>query len=507
LELVDRSELLARASLGAALVAVVLSACGRGDVSVAESSDRGSTAAAVTDLLVMRVPNAGGIIRIHSYLQPDSALWISVTKAPAVARFLGFDDENGAFAYVDSKGGLVRLELRSNRITAYRTPALRGIVSSDGSIVYGIAGDGVVHRLTPTGTWTYKNPRGVRELFPQPDGSLLISSDEGDSTHIWRLRPPESRLLDTTVIPRATRSVRTLVGDRLYFATSEGLIPVRSRDLMPIEPMELERKPRAIAPTPSGDRLYVLTDSSDALLVVDRYQERVERTIELPGVSLDLRMDPLGRYVLARSATDDSAWVIAVGTDQVVSSVATGWRTDLPLVAPDGRVVTLHGKDVVLIEPETRRIVRRIAGGASDFWYLFSWSGFRPRAAGLDVPVTFEGDSGGVDSTNIIRAEPGLDTGDFVPIAAETPKTPPPGDTAPHRSLYTVSFATMLQPETAAALAATIKVGGATARVVAANREGATIYRVVLGPYSSREQADQAGREAKKPFWVFEGNP
>lgn len=506
MELVDRSELLARASLGAALVAVVLSACGRGDVSVAESSDRGSAAAAVTDLLVMRAPNAGGIIRIHGYLRPDSILWTSATKAPAVARVLGFDDDHGAFAYVDSRGALVRFELRANRVTAYRTPALRGIVSSDGSIVYGIATDGTVHRLTPTGSWTYKNPRGVRELFPQPDGSLLISSDEGDSTHIWRLRPPENRLLDTTAIPRATRSVRTQVGDRLYFATSEGLIPVRSRDLMPIAPMELERKPRAIAPTPSGDRLYVLTDSSDALLVVDRYQERVERSIELPGVSLDLRMDPLGRYVLARSATEDSAWVIAVGTDRVVSTVATGWRADLPLVVPDGRLLTLQGKDVVIIEPETRRIVRRIPGGASDFWYLFSWSGFRPRAAGLDVPVTFEGDSGILDS-NIIRVEPGLDTGDFVPTAAETTATVPATDTAPHRSLYTVSFATMVQADAAAALAATIKVGGATARVVAANREGATIYRVVLGPYPSRELADRAGREAKKPFWVFEGNP
>lgn len=507
MELVDRSELLARASRGAALVALVFSACGRGDVSVAESSDRGSSAAAVTDVLVMRVPAAGGNIRIHGYAKPDSVLWTSTTRASAVARVLGFDDENGAFAYVDAKGGLVRVEIRSNRVTAFRTPPLKGIVSSDGSIVYGIAADGVVHRLTPTGSWTYKNPRGIRELFPQPDGALLISSDEGDSTHLWRLRPPENRLLDTTAIPRATRSVRTQVGDRLYFATSEGLIAVRSRDLMPIAPMELERKPRAIAPTPSGDRLYILTDSSDALLVVDRYQEKVERSIELPGVSLDLRMDPLGRYVLARSAADDSVWVIAVGTDRVVSTVASGWRADLPLVAPDGRLLTLHGKDVVIIEPETRRIVRRIPGGAADFWYLFSWSGFRPRAAGLDVPVTFEGGDSGVVDSNIIRIEPGLDSGDFAPTAADTATTVPAADTAPHRSLYTVSFATMLQPDAAATLASSIKVGGATARVVASNREGATIYRVVLGPYRSREIADRAGREAKKPFWVFEGNP
>ena len=505
MELVDRSELLARAGYGAALVALLVSACSRGDVSVAESSGVATTPAS-TDALVMRVPVAGGTMRIHGYARPDSILWSSLTKAPAVARILGFDDENAAFAYVDAKGGLVRVDVRGNRINAFRTPALKGIVSSDGSTVYGISSDGVVHRLTPTSSWTYKNPRGIKELFPQRDGSLLISSDEGDSTHLWRLRPPENRLIDTTAIPRATRSVRTEVGDRVYFATNEGLVAVRSRDLMPIAPLELDRRPRAIAPTPSGDRLYILTDSSDALLVVDRYKEEVERTIELPSVSLDLRMDPLGRYVLARSATHDSAWVIAVGTDRVVSTVATDWRTDLPVIASDGRILTIRGKDGVVIEPETRKIVKRVPGGAADFWYLFEWNGFRPRAAGLDVPVTFEGADSGVIDSNIIRAEPGLDSGDFAAAPVETPAVLP-ADTAPRPAQYTVSFATMLQAETAAALASTIKVGGATARVVAANREGATIYRVVLGPYATRELADRAGREAKKPFWVFEGNP
>jgi cell division protein FtsN len=50
-------------------------------------------------------------------------------------------------------------------------------------------------------------------------------------------------------------------------------------------------------------------------------------------------------------------------------------------------------------------------------------------------------------------------------------------------------------------------VGNENARVVTAVRDGSTIYRVVLGPYSTREEAERIGRESKQSFWVYEGGP
>jgi cell division protein FtsN len=38
-------------------------------------------------------------------------------------------------------------------------------------------------------------------------------------------------------------------------------------------------------------------------------------------------------------------------------------------------------------------------------------------------------------------------------------------------------------------------------------REGSTIYRVVLGPYATREQAERVGRESKQTYWIYEGGP
>ena len=45
------------------------------------------------------------------------------------------------------------------------------------------------------------------------------------------------------------------------------------------------------------------------------------------------------------------------------------------------------------------------------------------------------------------------------------------------------------------------------ARVVTAMRDGAAIYRVVLGPYATKEEAERVGRESKQSFWVYEGGP
>jgi septal ring-binding cell division protein DamX len=191
--------------------------------------------------------------------------------------------------------------------------------------------------------------------------------------------------------------------------------------------------------------------------------------------------------------------VIALGTNRVVGAVATAWRIDAPFVAPDGGIAVIQGADMNIVDGETLKPVSRVRGGSADYWYPFRWTGFRPRAAALDQPVEFEGVS---DST----------VQDSVPAADSTVRppasTPPAADSAPRRAAgWTVSFAALLAPEKARELAAQIRVGGETARVITAVRDGATIYRVVLGPYATREDAERVGRESRNSYWVYEGGP
>jgi len=150
----------------------------------------------------------------------------------------------------------------------------------------------------------------------------------------------------------------------------------------------------------------------------------------------------------------------------------------------------------VMFDGETLKQRARIVGGARDIWFPIQWDGFRPRAASLDQPVTF--DSIIIDSTPPDTLTPYRDS-----TATPTPAEPV-ADTA-QVSGFIVSFAAFLNIERARELANRIHVGGENARVITSSRDGATIYRVVLGPYATREEADRAGRESGQSYWVFEG--
>jgi hypothetical protein len=302
--------------------------------------------------------------------------------------------------------------------------------------------------------------------------------------------------------------VRTQVGDRLYFTVDSGIVGIRAKDLSSVGAVKLVSAVQALAPTPSGDRLYVATAGDSGLSVVDRYTESGKTNIALPLPPADLRMDALGRYLLARFPKADSAWVIAIGTNRLVGAVATRWETDLPAVTPDGQLALLGAKDVELVDPEKLNVKSTVAGGAKDFWYFFAWDGFRPRAQGLDQPVTFPGDSVPGDSLTASSTASSTPATSTAPPGPDTARasTPPPAAAAQSGG-FTVSFAALLSEDKAQALASSIKVNGMDAHVVSTTTAGSPIFRVVMGPFANREEADRVGRASKREYWIYEGSP
>jgi cell division septation protein DedD len=310
-------------------------------------------------------------------------------------------------------------------------------------------------------------------------------------------------------------------GDRVYFASGRDLSGVQTRNLEPLAAVQFDAPIHALAATPSGDRFYASLEGEATLSVLDRYSNAVAASIELPSVPTDLRVDPLGRYVLARAARGDSAWVVAVGTDRVVGSIRTAWRNDLPLVLPDGAILTALGNDVVMLDGSTLAPRRTIAGGAGDLWHLVMWNGFRPRAAGLDKPVEFQTDAPP-------RADSLADSlaADSAAVPTDTTRRAPPPDTvipprpAPRPGIaeaeaavpsargYTVQFAAAGSEREARAAIRRIKLApGLTPRIVPTMRNGKTLYRVVVGPFASRAQADRVGRASGHDYWLYEGAP
>jgi hypothetical protein len=520
--------------------ALVLAACGSSDRRDS-SAERGASSQSNRgpDHIVLRIPRDGGRVAAYVYPKLDSAVWRSSESAPAIARVLAFDVESGQMAAVDVRGVPTRIDLRLGQVRAASKTPLDHLVSSDGLAIFGVTG-GQVTRLTPSGgAWSVRLPTEPEELYPQRDGTLLVAATRGGEGHVWQLRPPTQRVADSVSIAATGRAVRSAGSDRVYFTAGDGLVGVRSRDLTPLTPLEFDGPVVAAATTPSGDRLFVAVKGSTTLSVVDRYADRIAGTVELPGEPRDLRVDPLGRYVLVRPVRGDSAWVVGVATGRLIGGVRSVWRADLPLVLPDGAIATAADGDVTLVDGATLEARSTVRGGAADFWHVVLWNGFRPRAKGLDKPVEFQTDTPATDTTVVDSAAADTtappdsarktppDT--LVPLAdpvAAGPSLAGPrvvaesaGEVAAElsraggaavqtrRRRFTVQFAASATERDARRVAAKIRLRGSPLRIVPATRAGKSVWLVVAGPFPTRAAADRAGRAADHEYWVYAGAP
>jgi sporulation related protein len=490
-------------------LALVLAACGSPD-RPAPADTHDAVSANLRngpDALVLRVPREGGLVRVHAYPAVDSVVWTSAQPAPAIDQVLGFDAEAGLASFVDRAGVPGHIDFRLGDVRrAERRLKLASPTSADGYTVFGVTSDGSVVRYSPTGNWSFKPPRPARAAFPQPDGSLIVLAGAPREAVLWKIFPPETELLDTASLPDVQRTLRTQVGDRLYFAVDGGgLAGIRTRTLdVVVRDVPLQGPVEALVATPSGDRVYVLTKDTKGVRVYDRYRERIAATIELPAQPSDLRMDPVGRYLLVRAAKGDSAWVVALGNDRLIGAVQTAWRTDLPFVGLDGSIVAADGRDAAIVDASTLRITHRVPGGAGDFWYPFRWAGFRQQDP-LGGPLA--ADSARSDST-VAHADTSVANA-AAAGGVRPDSTVARADTAPRRANvgYVVSFAALLSEERARQTAEQIRVGDERPRVQPTPRDGSTIYRVILGPYPSRDHAERVGRASGQPYWVYEAQP
>ena len=494
-----------------------LVACGRSDrITPAPSGSNANG----PDAILVRMPRAGGVARAYRW-DHDSVVWTSQVRSPALDHVLAFDDEQGSLAFVDARGVPGRVDLRAGSIAAAAPAPLGGLTSADGWSIFGVLSNGDVSRLTPSGTWTFSPTVAPRALLPLADGSLVLMRDESGRTILQRLHPPEARITDTGSVPQARLVLRTELGDRIYFSGDSGLVGVRVRDLSRTKTVRLPAPVIDVVATPSGDRLFIALRGRRYLTVVDRFAETIERTIDLPGEASALRMDLDGQYVLARAAGGDSVRIVSVGTLRAIGSVRSAWRADLPLVGPDGGLATIVDGDVAVVDAQTRREWVRFARGEADAWSLIRWNGVRPRAAWLDEPVRFTRDSDATGTGDSSGAALGLATaaasGAYAPSAQQAatrapatssaPRPEPPAPAPGRKAEFTLSFAALLSEERARILAQSIRVDGKPVRVTPGLRDGERVYRIVFGPFDSREEAERAGKRTGLPFWVFEGAP
>jgi len=415
--------------------------------------------------VAIRIPAKGGMPRLYRLPRLTEVTGELRGRIPPVDRVVGLDPESEFLFLATAKQELVALDLGSGRVDTVATDIVQATLGPDGTL-YAVDAKGRVISLSRRTRFAWPHPlAGVpREIFGSSDQRLVavIPQDPPRLLTAAADQPAAVHQIATGSDVAATRW-----GDLVAVASDSGVAlydPLGRR-----EPafVRLVDRPRALAFSPSGHRIYVARRAALGLAVIDRFERRELDGVALPGPATTLRLDPLGRWLLARPALGDSAWIVDLPIKRHTGAVGTTWQTDLPAVSPDGVLLFRRGADLVAMRPDSLTETGRVNGGAADLWVSSTWL---PRGS---APASQAG-------------------GDA--LAAEAAGTEGP--------LY-VQVSTSQNPEWSGRLADDLARAGLAARVLPPQNPDDG-YRVVLGPYATRAQAEAIGRKLGRPFWIYQ---
>ena len=425
----------------------------------APASSRG-----VPSVSVLRIPREGGVARLYRVPALDSAAWKPADPLPAIERPIGADPEQGLVFVLDRKNNVVALDLDTRRVRTYLENIRYATLGPDGALYAVDTGSAVTQlvRRTPV-RFRSKLQGKPTQLQGTMDGALVarLGGDRPELEYLGSDQAPSS-----TPLPKG-QVAATFLGDLVAVAADSAVVLYVPQRKSEPRSIPISGDARAVLFSPSGHRLYVARAAAP-LLVLDRLDGAKLHEIELPGPARELRGDMYGRWLLVRPEQGDSVWVIDVGTGKYVGSTVARWSDDLPAVAPPQTLLVRRGADLAGLDLSATGFTEmgRIKGGAADFWLPLAWQ------PAHETELPFASDSA---------------------LAA--------ADTGPARPTVYLQVSSSQNPTWANELSAKLSAAGLPASVLTPRRS-AEPYRVVLGPYATREQAEATGRKIGMPSFV-----
>ena len=441
---------------------LLLGACGRSP-DLATGSMPGSSRS-VASVTALRIPRDGGFAKLYRTPGLDSAAWKLTEKLPPIDHPIGADAEQGLVFLLDRKNNVVAIDLDTRRLRTFLENVRYATLGPDGALYAVDTASSVVQfvRRTPV-RFRSKLQGKPTELYGTMNGALLarLAGNKPALEFLGSDQAPTS----TPLPPGEVTS--SFLGDQVAVAADSAVVMYTPNNKSEPKVIRVEGDARAVLYSPSGHRLYVAR-SAAPLLVVDRFEGTPLREIELPGPARSLRGDLYGGWVLVRPQTGDSVWVIDVGTGKYLGATETKWADDLPAIAPPHTLLVRRGADLVALDLGTKGFspVGKIIGGAADFWLPLAWH----PAQEADIPL--EADSSQADS-----------------------------DSTGRRPSVYLQVSSSQNPTWASELSEKLRAAGLPASVLTPRRADEA-YRVVLGPYATREQAEETGRKLGMPSFI-----
>lgn len=452
----------------AVLAATVIVACRSGS----QPQDRGLSAASTTPpSSLLRLPAAGGAAQLYQPATLELWGWQSDAALPPLRRAVGADLDLGLVYVLGTRSELVALDLLSARPRPTLASGVRDIAMGPDGAVFTVDDSLRVTQFVRRNPVRFANrlPSRPRDLFGARNGALLAVSS-GAATALAVLYPDDPMV--RTMLPSGDVA-STFWGDLLAIAADSAVLLVDPGDSTATTSIPVDGHARAVLFSPSGHRFYVARREGPVLVYSRFTRERVAE-IELPGSAGALRIDPYGRWLMVHPADADSLWLVDMATNRFVGSFATDWAADLPTITNQQLLLVRTGRDIIAWDLSASDFPERgrVRGGAADFWLPLAWTPETGTASALaGTPVA--------DPT----------------APAEAP--------AAGRGTVYLQVSSSQNRSWAAELARQLEQQGLPASVLDP-RSGEDGFRVVLGPYPTREAAESTGRRLGRPFFVYQ---
>ena len=324
------------------------------------------------------IPRDGGTVEFRSSADPSTVRW---TGRLALGRIDAAHSLGSAVVLRDGS----RLRLYATSPTEAVSPLpqapadARWIPSAVGGAFVG--GDRIV-ALTATSAAEVSAGSDVLWAAPAEGGRVvaLIEAEDGPDLTVWE--PGEAQPAATR--PAGTRGPAVLTGWGLQVVTASGdgrgLTAWSIPGLEAEEPVGTGGAPTALATSPSRHRVFAATADRARFVSIDRYSWREVGSSRIDAPFETLRSGITGGRLVAYDGA--RAWSVGVGGTRP-EAVPGEWRADLPLALPGGGVLVSTGSGLGLLAPGTGE-VEPVDGPLEAWWLPFRWG---PRLPVTAVPV------------------------------------------------------------------------------------------------------------------------
>lgn len=417
--------------------------------------------------VALRFPSEEGQgVRIYRLPNLEPVPWrfqIDLTANSAV----GFVESEGVVYLTSENGELLGLDLGSGRYWTVDTLVAQAVIGPT-NVPLAIKLDSTVGIVSDRRLrlWSDTLPAIPGHLWGAASGRFVAVFESEEGLEMAVLHDEADR--NTTALPRGRISASPWA-DLLTVVSGSVVTTLTTAD-GESDTYDLEKPIDAAGVSAAGHKIYVAASDGE-LVTVDRYTLRTLARGQLPGPITDMRTDRLGRYLLLHSATNDEIWIATSrgveteeGASIDVSRISGSWGDDLPTVSTEGTVLLRQGDDVVTYDPVTATEAGRVTDAAADVWLTIVWD---PRPPALQA------------------------------VAAESGPTETSSGL-----LYYAQISSTSNEAWAQDLADRLRVGGVDAQVLRPGVEDDR-YRVVLGPYPTRQEADDIGRRLGRAYFVF----